>query len=309
MKATMSPRLTIALVMAAIVAAFVAFVGTSYGSAQGDCTTCHTKVEAIASNGVHAGVACAKCHAPASILGRSQFGASVLLGMRLKVLDVSGTEASVVSDARCLTCHDLTKTKVVGSAIRIDHAACTVGESCTRCHDAAVHGSEGKSIGSADMFDCLNCHTRQNASVECDTCHEGRLPRDRVKTGTFAVTHGADWKSNHGLGSVRACSACHTDKDCGKCHGSGVPHGPSFGTQHGAVAATGQARCQTCHKQTFCDSCHGMKMPHPSGFKQQHSSVAVTKGRAACLQCHAESDCQTCHRMHVHPGGAIGGSE
>lgn len=298
-------RLIAAIIISSLILLLSVVTGLSYSSASVECARCHTAQESVVSSGVHASVSCERCHAPSSAQGKLRFGSAVLFGMRTQLVEVSGTDAIAVPNSRCTACHDMSKSGAVGSAVRIDHQACAAGDTCVRCHDAVVHGSNQQLITAIDMFECLECHTKEAQTLECDACHRGRLPRDRVKTGTFAVTHGRDWERNHGMGSITACTACHTPDDCSECHGTGVPHGLYFATQHGARAASKQAKCESCHREDYCDSCHGLQMPHPKGFKEQHSTLIAAKGDDACKRCHAESDCTNCHIMHIHPGGAI----
>ncbi|MDP2401672.1 MAG: hypothetical protein U1E08_08645 [Coriobacteriia bacterium] len=306
MKPRGSARLTGALLAAGLVVVALMTVALPFANSYANCTTCHATVGGVAATGVHAAVHCGQCHVPASAAGRVRFGSVVLVGMRLGVGDLD-SEALRIPNPRCETCHDAESAGVVGSAVRIDHASCMPNDRCVRCHDDVVHGPDQRLIAATDMFECLECHTREAQSLACDVCHEGRLPRERVRTGTFAVTHGAEWERNHGLGSIIACAACHPGADCVECHGSGVPHGQYFMMSHGDSAVSAGAECASCHRQEYCDGCHGMTMPHPSGFKADHAEQVGVQGDAICRTCHGGDDCETCHVLHVHPGGAVGG--
>jgi hypothetical protein len=245
------------------------------------------------------------------MLGRLDFQVAVVLGMRLKVMDLDGRSVTSVPNSRCESCHEniSEKSAVVGRALKIDHQACAAADRCSRCHMGDVHKADVSPTKSMQMFECLSCHNRTGASQKCDSCHKGRIQRDRVAKGTFAVTHGKNWRRNHGLGNMMSCSACHTSPDCGKCHGVGVPHTEGFVNQHRSFATQPSADCRSCHEKQFCTSCHGVELPHPQSFKARHAREVMEKGEKTCLNCHSKDDCVLCHSLHVHPGGALGGGK
>jgi hypothetical protein len=210
-----------------------------------------------------------------------------------------------VPDIRCTACHNEDLKGVVGSkGIKINHASCAAGASCTDCHSSIAHGTATKWVRSYDMDMCLECHMK-TGNVACNLCHESRGAPDRVKFAGFSVTHGPQWKTMHGMGDTTTCNVCHKAKDCAACHGAGVPHEPDFVKVHASVASQPDSKCSTCHKDTFCNSCHGTPMPHPQGFTAQHVAAAKAKPDM-CKRCHDPSDCTNCHVKHVHPGGSVG---
>jgi hypothetical protein len=155
------------------------------------------------------------------------------------------------------------------------------------------------------MDRCLACHISRS-KTDCDLCHKGRDRASRIDSPTFAVTHGPNWRSTHGMGDGATCTVCHKPGDCVECHGPGVPHGPDFVQVHTGYAAEKGARCSACHAASFCEGCHGTPMPHAKTFTAGHAKAAAAKPDL-CRRCHADSDCRTCHIKHVHPGGAVGG--
>lgn len=300
-------RLIVGLVALVLTSAVVGTIWGSYASASEDCASCHSDIHEQAQEWSHAEITCAECHVSTEPFSKTRFGATVLFGMRLHLIDPTGSPSVAVPKYRCTSCHE-DLTGVLGNTIKIDHNACAPNQNCVTCHSQAAHLSEAASI-SMDMFECLNCHNGVNQTAECDTCHAGRVPQDRLKSGTFAVTHNTNWLNTHGMGSMKACSACHADNDCGKCHGVGVPHGYNFQLSHGEFGASASAQCQTCHTENFCNDCHGTEMPHPVGFKEVHAQTVTEQGKEDCMTCHAQSDCDTCHTMHIHPGGAVGAGD
>lgn len=308
----MDVRPSARLVIVASVVAFVVaalFLGVSYTSATRGCESCHDKVHTTWTKGTHASVSCVRCHVPSSPTAKLNFGVNVVMGMRLRLTDVSSGGATDIPNLRCMSCHIAVNkgAQVVGQSVKLNHEACAATSRCVRCHGSVVHGPDQRLVRGIDMFECLDCHTKVGQAVECDSCHPGRLKKDRITTGTFAVTHGPKWREAHGVGSVSACSACHDEAKCGKCHGIGVPHGSGFVPIHGAYAQAPEQKCESCHQPTFCNLCHGVLMPHPRQFKNEHSTIVRQSGEKQCRRCHSETDCTTCHTLHVHPGGAIGG--
>lgn len=301
----LSGRAVITIVVATVVAIVALTTVGSYAAASADCTDCHKSVSTQVEHSSHADLECATCHVSPTMLGRTRFGATLLFGMAVHVVDTTRAPALNVPNSRCTSCHD-DLAGTAGNTLKIDHEACAPYDQCVKCHTNVGHDTE-KSISEAlDMFDCLSCHNKTQQTQDCDSCHAGRLPEDRIKTGSFAVTHGPDWQKTHGMGNMSACSACHTADKCAKCHGTGVPHTYSFQRVHGSYGKSAGAQCATCHTTAYCQDCHGIEMPHPAGFKETHSDTVKADGQDLCMTCHIQSDCTTCHTMHIHPGGSVG---
>lgn len=272
------------------------------------CASCHDApafVEATAA-GAHAATACHDCHVGVAPGDRLAFGFREVFHMVVPLVSGAGKGWETVPDGRCVFCHDIEAGGATTSGgIRIAHASCAVGSACTGCHSATAHGETVAWVRVYDMETCLACHVSE-ASTQCDLCHEGRLPANRVTSGVFAITHGADWQRTHGMGNSATCTVCHTAANCEKCHGVGLPHGLGFVSEHADYAASAGAQCAGCHETSFCSGCHGLDMPHPQAFIRGHAAEAVAN-EALCARCHAAPDCTECHETHVHPGGAVGG--
>ena len=122
----------------------------------------------------------------------------------------------------------------------------------------------------------------------------------------WRVTHGANWKTTHGMGDLKTCQGCHaTATFCASCHHVVIPHAENYLAVHGPEVlsrANGRTDCLVCHRVYSCDNCHGLPMPHPNDFLKQHSSYVKKNGRTVCSRCHDESSCTNCHTRHTHPG-------
>ncbi|MBN2404729.1 MAG: hypothetical protein JXE06_04030 [Coriobacteriia bacterium] len=267
------------------------------------CASCHvSSEEALEVREAHSSIACLDCHGGTTVLAGAGFASREVYGMYLRLPIFSDRSTAIVSDAVCSGCHAVTSEVSDETAIRIDHATCTVDRDCADCHSRVAHGDSVTWPRSFDMFDCVQCHMADATAVECDLCHTERSRDERVRTGMFALTHAANWRQTHGMGDSLACAACHPADKCVGCHGSGVPHQAAFAKNHGDFAVDEDAQCESCHTQSFCDDCHGLTMPHPGDFAPEHSALVNEQGRETCENCHAPSDCMTCHVKHVHPG-------
>ncbi len=318
------PRLIAKLSRRAVVTAAAVAVVVIVGAAAAvtsrpsSCASCHAMrpyAQALADSS-HSQIGCYSCHLEAGVWSYPAFKAREWGPMALGSLlgrEPTGTALGVASRP-CLSCHEaVLEGPVRRNGIRIDHLACA-GESmdCSSCHNAVAHGRAIRWVRAPVMEECVRCHVSAKAPTGCDSCHEGRRERDRLQKGPWQVTHGASWKSTHGLGDIRFCVTCHPADYCVKCHGVELPHGSDFGRLHGAVAKTTDAKCVDCHdREALCDECHRMQMPHPKGFLKVHAEAVSDRGEKTCARCHIiKLDCRGCHDAHVHPAtteGTLGG--
>jgi len=267
------------------------------------CASCHDdgafRTQTQASP--HAAVECTSCHVGPGVLGQAVFALQRPLHRYVPLSPSAARDAAAVSDSRCEACHaDALQGVSAAGGIRIKHTTCASALPCTECHSSTAHGSATKWLRSYDMEGCIECHAASK-NTRCDLCHDGQPAAARVKSVAFAVTHGPNWQSTHGMGTATTCIVCHAVGDCAECHGTGVPHEAKYVEVHASDAVQGEARCASCHEDEFCTSCHGTVMPHPAGFTQRH--MADAKQSELCARCHDESDCTGCHLKHVHPGG------
>lgn len=296
-----APKIAIVLLVAVPVA-LALWVGASAAFMPG-CAGCHLEgafgEQSAAS--AHADVACSSCHGGTTALTRLDWGLNQVFGMYLPLIDADPTLSSV-SRARCVSCHEAALAGISeAGGLRVKHESCAQANECTDCHGATAHGSALAWPRTASMELCLDCHAAVQGPTGCDSCHRGRLAADRIKTGTFAVTHGPNYQTTHGLGRMTTCGPCHDESKCAGCHGAGVPHGGRFVQRHSDIALREDATCEACHTQEFCSNCHSIEMPHPPSFTPEHATIVKRDGDTLCKTCHAPEDCVRCHEMHVHP--------
>jgi len=221
--------------------------------------------------------------------------------MYLRLVDIDPALAAVQQES-CVACHDRVFTGVVETGgLRILHSECAQTRTCTECHSTVAHADAVSWPRTTSMEMCFDCHGGDGITDDCMACHTGRLARDRISTGTFAVTHGPEYLQTHGMGRMSTCVPCHQPQRCAGCHGAGLPHGPDFMRTHARSATDADARCQTCHQATFCSDCHVYEMPHTEEFVRGHASTIEADGEDGCRRCHQDPDCTECHERHVHP--------
>ena len=193
---------------------------------------------------------------------------------------------------------------VVANGIRINHATCATTASCTDCHSSTAHGSATDGFDPTTWMAASSAIWRRATSRAICVTRAGTACV-RVKSSAFAVTHGPQWKTTHGMGDNATCTVCHTAPtaptvmaracrtaelrrgpfDVRGCNG-GASASPATRTRS-ATPATGR-RCRTRQ-----DS-------------RRSTRAASKKQPDLCPRCHDESDCTNCHVKHVHPGGAVG---
>ena len=248
---------------------------------------------------------------------------------------------------RCATCHvplpeatrlaaatiaRFPKPVTHDSAFVLNHAEpAQDGRTCQVCH-------------SRDF--CASCHVNAPRLAPIQSlgsdARVAQLMRDKAVKYPKPATHeAADFTRRHGLlartGAPR-CANCHARESCLTCHTQAplVPivaalplrshegafgvdlselrppgHLPDFRTNHGAVAAGGDAACSRCHRQTWCASCHdGPRRPgfHAVNFVMRHASPALNTA-SECATCHqVQAFCTDCHRQNrmvpAAPSGA-----
>lgn len=291
----------------AIVALAIAAAGSVTVSAVTlpGCEACHLTgvFGADTAASPHGSVACVDCHVDKRAAGRIGFATRQVFQMVIPLIRDTDRGFADVSRERCLGCHDHVQAGTVSESngLRIIHAKCAPGTSCTTCHSVTAHGASTRWPRTSTMESCYECHKDSRNVASCDSCHADRESRERISSGSFRVTHGPEWETTHGMGDTATCSACHDDTKCGSCHGVGVPHEGDFLEAHSKFSLDKGAKCTSCHTKRFCSDCHGYPMPHTVKFTLDHAKTVEKDGEKKCLRCHDKADCTTCHVDHVHP--------
>jgi hypothetical protein len=273
------------------------------GQLGANCVQCHnfvdwksaTKIDHSKTRfpltGLHAQVACAKCHAPATPGGPAR-----LTGMTFaKCSDCHSDPHHGTFAQSCETCHTTAGWKKIPAAEQFDHSK-----------------TKFPLLGKHAQVDCVQCHTDGNfkkpvAFAKCADCHtpdpHGGQFAGRSDKGECSACHTVDgWKPS--LFDVKAHAdaaypllAKHASVPCAKCH---VPAGAA--TQYKIA----YAKCLDCHKDVHegqfaaapyksqCEACHTVRGFQPSTFtiaQHQKSRFPLTGAHLAvtCSDCHTVS--------------------
>jgi hypothetical protein len=260
------------------------------------CTTCHTTERwatrtvdhsktAFPLAGLHAQVACAKCH-QAGITKSLRFD-------QCSACHVNVHKASIKDD--CRSCHTVTGFKGApfdhavraGFALDGKHA----GVTCAKCHTsvsaAAIPLARKAADYSGASRDCAACHTdthKGSYGRACDSCH---------RPAGFDVSHFAHPRTPEFFGDR------HAGVTCVKCH---APREPA------RTVISPSMTCASCHADvhlgqvsTACERCHSVAGDHFTAVRFAHdASPFPLTGK------HAAVACATCHRTETRlfPSGA-----
>jgi Cytochrome c7 and related cytochrome c len=289
-------------------------------------------------DGMHAGLACNKCHNPAAITGperaslKSKDFLHTYLGLSRSCASCHEDKHKGQLGPNCAQCHNNTDWK---DARNFDHSktkfALTGAHRQTPCQKCHVPDSAGvvKFVGL--KFDrCASCHTdphRGEFKQGCESCHNSATWKRSSFVAQF--DHSKTKYPLVGKHQEVACEACHHNGDfkapvahnaCTDCH-KPDPHNGQF------LARSDGGRCDSCHsldgfkpaKFTVADH---SKTDYP--LRGKHADVACAKchvpaGRATvfriktsqCLDCHQDvhhnqfagspyfNRCERCHNENT----------
>ncbi|MFM7202040.1 MAG: cytochrome c3 family protein [Myxococcota bacterium] len=190
-------------------------------------------------------------------------------------------------------------------------------QTCGACHAGIEKSSRAREEHLPVMPSCMGCHTGQEASADCKTCHPqlSVAVARQIEPVNKLFPHPADWEKRHGRSAVaqqESCRLCHEEQSCESCHQTRAPQDhavPSWSSfSHGRQALLERERCATCHTQPSCERCHAVPPDsHTLGFMnpydpaaspdavQRHRLLAQRDTRS-CLTCHTVAeDCSRCH--------------
>ena len=212
----------------------------------------------------------------------------------------------------CARCHHYNLTGTI-LACRTCHTAGTASKN----QDLSKPGLKG-----AYHRECVNCHRESGIDTKCDgACHraksttaisvqstsgmknETRVSKpDRLvlQSGNADARTVTFFHNDHADRFGLACSSCHVNEPCSKCHKSEAAAAKPIEHVEG-----GHDRCSTCHSVTEnCEKCHD-KQPRErfdharkTGFDLGRFHSALT-----CTRCHKENGnhkglsgtCTSCH--------------
>ncbi len=144
------------------------------------------------------------------------------------------------------------------------------GLNCVSCHTLGPGGSGPTGMKATLVVEpaalCHGCHQKGGVSPvdgaavvrgprPCETCH---------LVAVVPPSHGAGWKSGHGVDArmdARSCRDCHKQRDCLDCHQRKESaqfrvHDRGWEMLHGIDARTDPTSCDGCHLQADCVACH-----------------------------------------------------
>ena len=308
-----------------------------------DCGSCHRvegftpstftvaqhSASAYPLEGLHARVACAKCHVPVP----SPSGIAPQRVARIRMPSSQCTDCHADShggqlasrDHRgaCESCHVVagwtpsTWTVAQHATLRLRLDGRHAELACGACHGSARAGlpapAPAHSLGTAGVAvalagaACTDCHVDSHAGRYGST---GALPQDGDCTachsaGSFrpslvdAASHERFTFRLEGAHKAVACVSCHEELKAARAKSTLVAS-PGSVLRFPAMAA-GARECATCHenphgsqfanrKDHRCQSCHGLDAFAPAG-RFDHERDAAFSLRGA----HAKVACQACH--------------
>ena len=234
------------------------------------CTRCHTAQAAAdtAAHSIHSEVSCMSCHrgvgVPGAVAYIPTFAREVV--DQLSPLPVA---RGTMDAAPCEKCH---ATIFATPLLEGEHPS----TGCNECHGNTVHPPPPQPptpISNPHPETWVDLHGRE-AARDLDTCATCHLLQQ--ETGS-------------------TCMACHFR--------GGYPHPKDWIVEHGAQQISeGSDACTLCHPATFCASCHGTEIPHSPTWLEEHwRELQNGYPTTPCLTCHAQIDCERCHSLHpVH---------
>jgi DmsE family decaheme c-type cytochrome len=241
---------------------------------------------------------CESCHGPGGQHAEKGGGKGVAILAFGRKLDPRERSA------KCLTCHEETKTLAFWNMNR--HRA--AGNSCDSCH--SVHKGVEKLLVAAEPDLCFNCHKNIRAQVNKQSHHplkEAFVGRQALKCsschntmGSFSTEPIVSFSGSRRSGTDKMIKADSVNDLCFKCHAE--KRGP-FMWQHPPV----EENCLICHEAhgsnhgklltsrvpLLCQNCHSTIGSHPRRpYTNLHSfqgTATANKNKffaRSCLNCH-----------------------
>jgi DmsE family decaheme c-type cytochrome len=241
---------------------------------------------------------CESCHGPGGQHAEKGGGKGVAILAFGRKLDPRERSA------KCLTCHEETKTLAFWNMNRHKFA----GNSCDSCH--SIHKGIEKLLVAAEPDLCFNCHKNIRAQVNKQSHHplkEAFVGRQALKCsschntmGSFSTEPIVSFSGSRRSGTDKMIKADSVNELCFKCHAE--KRGP-FMWQHPPV----EENCLICHEAhgsnhgklltsrvpLLCQNCHSTIGSHPRRpYTNLHSFQGTAKANKnkffarSCLNCH-----------------------
>jgi hypothetical protein len=237
--------------------------------------------------GGHATAACETCHVGGVFKGTPR-NCDGCHAVGKRVLATPKSNAHIVTDATCDTCHFNTSTWL---GARYNHATAVPGQ-CMTCHNGRLSMAKPSShnTGNKATKSCDTCHRSSSwlpaswnhaaAAGICSTCHvsspEVSAPNRKPASHTAPALKGTlecdschnyiGWYPNrfkHNTGA--ACSSCHngslatgkpgghvaTTEECNQCHYTAIAWVPALGGKPANhIPYNAGTQCTACHTGT-----------------------------------------------------------
>jgi len=185
------------------------------------------------------------------------------------------------------------------------HSSDGVIRGCDQCHGQVNQGLNHPGLRGAYHRQCLACHREWSGANSCLVCHE-RVDQPLLDKGDLAakvhepleIPGTLVYKTEEEDGPLvtfhhqdhtqvfdLACTQCHRDDRCQRCHGDKDDQALPEREAHDA--------CVACHESAIddrCEDCHA--------DQQQPRFDHVSKGWPL-NRFHVELKCSLCHRDHV----------
>jgi hypothetical protein len=272
-----------------------------------NCEDCHnpndwTPREQIARHnrtrfplvGVHAGVACQRCHKGADVGNFLRAPTRCAFCHQADFLSaVSPNHKDLGWTDNCEKCH--VPTSWQGASFTHDRFPLTGAHATTACNECHRNG-----VFQGLSQDCFSCHTQQfqattmpnhasaGFSTDCKACH------NTLSWATAGFDH-----------SRFPLVGAHATVTCTRCHQNSVFAGLShdcFFCHAQQYQATTMPDHAAAGFPTDCKSCHGTFSWVPAGFDHSRFPLTGAHTTVACAQCHQNGvyaglahDCFSCH--------------
>lgn len=304
------------------------------------CVTCHAAAQEAGATWWPTPDGCASCH-DGTIEERVAWTAPVVSPASNLRFDHIEHAAELTREgreaARCVDCHARTGAPWMS----VERAAVP---SCLECHEV------GASHFDAPDESCATCHVPLAEATRLSREQIGAFeaPASHESPEFLMIGHGGAARGPDGTVAA-SCATCHARDFCVECHVDAPEQPlvqalapdrrstvlaadfeepashrqPTFVTEHGGPARSGDQACQTCHAQESCLTCHvatpevaqdlhargpgrgvGARVErtppesHDVTFIDRHGPPASTTP-ATCAACHAREECLDCHRPNA----------